>query len=76
MGLIGIFAGLALLLAAAGIYGVASCLAAARHREIAVRMALGAELRDIVALVYRSVLVPAAAGLVLGAAASLSSRGS
>jgi predicted permease len=71
MWLIGAFAGLALLLAAAGIYGVASCLAAGRHREIAIRMALGAELPDILKVVYRSVLIPAAAGLVLGAAASL-----
>jgi putative ABC transport system permease protein len=70
-GLVGLFAGLALVLAAAGIYGVASCLAAGRHREIAIRMALGAELRDILGLVYRSVLIPAAAGLLLGAAASL-----
>jgi ABC-type antimicrobial peptide transport system permease subunit len=70
MWLLGLFAGLALLLAATGIYGVSSCLAAARSREIGIRMALGARFRDIVGLVYRAILVPSAIGLACGLVAA------
>jgi putative ABC transport system permease protein len=70
MWLLTLFAGLSLALAATGICGVASCLATGRRKEFAVRMALGAEIRDIVRLVCKSVLAPAAAGLAVGAAAT------
>jgi predicted permease len=67
--LFGIFSALALTLAAVGIYGVASYVAALRTREIGIRVALGAAGRDIRRLVLRQGLTPVwvgiAAGLVL-----------
>jgi putative ABC transport system permease protein len=71
MWLLSLFAAIALLLAAAGIYGVSACLAAARSREIGVRMALGANFGDILTLVYRGILIPSAIGLTAGAAGAL-----
>jgi hypothetical protein len=70
MWLLGVFAGLALVLAAVGIYGVSSCLAIQQSREIGIRMALGARFADIAGLVYRTVLAPSAAGLAVGIAAA------
>jgi putative ABC transport system permease protein len=70
MWLLGIFAGLAVLLAAVGIYGVSAYLAAQRSREIAIRMALGADFGDIAALIYRGVLMPSACGLGAGLVAA------
>lgn len=75
MWLLGVFAGLALVLAAAGIYGVATLLATQRSREIGIRMALGATFRDIAVLVYRIVLPPAAVGLGAGIAVALALSG-
>jgi ABC-type antimicrobial peptide transport system permease subunit len=69
--LIGGFAGAALVIAAVGLYGVLSYLAAQRARELAVRAALGASPSDILRLVMGRGLQVTAAGLVLGLLASL-----
>jgi putative ABC transport system permease protein len=65
------FGGLALLLAAVGLYGVVAHAVRARQTEIGLRMALGAAPSSIVRLVFRRVGVLIAAGLALGLAASL-----
>jgi predicted permease len=68
------FAGIALLLACAGIYGVVSFFAAQRTQEIGVRMALGATRGDITRLLVRRVMVPAAIGLAAGSVVSLAAN--
>jgi putative ABC transport system permease protein len=68
--LLGGFALLAIVLAAAGTYGVMGCMVAQRTREIGVRMALGATARHILLVVAGKGLLLAAAGVVLGAFAS------
>jgi putative ABC transport system permease protein len=69
--LLGLFAGLALLLALMGIYGVLSNLVAARVREIGIRMAVGARPAEIGKLVLGQSMVPVAAGAALGVAGTL-----
>ena len=66
-----IFAGLALLLAAVGIYGVMSYAVSQRTSEIGIRLALGAEARDILAMIVGNAARLAGAGLVLGVALAL-----
>jgi ABC-type antimicrobial peptide transport system permease subunit len=66
-----VFAGLALLLALAGIYSVLSNVVASRVREIGIRVAIGARPPQIVKLVLRQGMTPVAAGLGIGLAASL-----
>ncbi|HSB75679.1 MAG TPA: ABC transporter permease, partial [Terriglobales bacterium] len=68
--LVGIFAATALLLATAGTYGVMAYSVARRTSEIGLRMALGASQSSVLRLVLRQGLVTAAAGVVLGIAAS------
>ena len=64
--LIAVFGALALVLAAAGIYGVMSHLVALRTAEIGVRMTLGARPVDVMALVLREGTLQALAGLAIG----------
>lgn len=65
------FAGLALILAAVGIYSVLSYTVRRRVREIGIRMALGASNNDVVQMVLADGLKPILAGVVLGLAAAL-----
>jgi predicted permease len=69
--LFGVFAGLALLLACIGIYGVLSYLTGQRVPEIGVRIALGATAGNVVRLVLRQSLAMIFVGVGLGAAAAL-----
>lgn len=69
--LFGIFAGLALLLACIGIYGVLAYLTNQRVPEIGIRMALGANAGDVMGMVFRQSLGMIFLGGAIGVAASL-----
>jgi putative ABC transport system permease protein len=64
--LLGTFAGMALLLAVVGTYGVLSYMVVERRREIGIRMALGADRFEVVTLVMKQGLQSAAVGVAVG----------
>lgn len=64
--LLGGFAGLALVLACLGIYGVISFTVVQRTREIGIRLAVGAQKGDVLWMVIREGLSPALAGVAIG----------
>jgi putative ABC transport system permease protein len=70
--LLGIFAGVALLLASIGIYGAVAYSVAQHTTEIGVRMALGAQTRDVLRLVVRQGMAPVVGGLAIGIVATFS----
>jgi putative ABC transport system permease protein len=69
--LFGVFAGVAMLLAAVGIYGVMSYSVTQRTQEIGIRMALGAQVRDVLQLVVRGGLWLSLVGVAIGLIGSL-----
>jgi putative ABC transport system permease protein len=75
MRLLSVFAGLALVLAAVGIYSVLAYGVRRRTREIAIRMALGADRAAVLRLIVRQGMKPAVIGLLIGAAGALAIGG-
>jgi ABC-type antimicrobial peptide transport system permease subunit len=71
--LLGVFAGVALLLAAVGIYSVLSYIVRGRSREIGIRRALGARTSDVLRLVIVEGMSPVLVGVAVGTIAALAS---
>lgn len=71
--LLGTFAGLALVLASVGIYGVVSYIVRGRTREIGIRTALGARTGDVLRLVIVEAMSPTLVGIAVGAIVALAS---
>src|SRR5262249_14746864 len=70
--LLSVFGGVALALAAVGVYGVISCGVAQRTHEIGIRLALGAKRHDVLKLIVTQGLKPVLLGVVIGLGAAFS----
>jgi len=68
--LLGIFAALAMILAAIGVYGVVAYMVGQRTQEIGVRRALGAKAADVMSMLIREAMRPVAIGVAIGVAAA------
>ena len=68
--LLGLFSGIALLLSAAGIYGVTAYSVAQRTHEFGIRMALGAQVGDVMRMIVRQGMLLISMGIAIGLAAS------
>jgi putative ABC transport system permease protein len=71
--LLGVFGGVALLLAAVGIYSVLSYIVRGRSREIGIRTALGARTTDVLRMVIVEAMSPTLVGIAVGIIAALAS---
>jgi putative ABC transport system permease protein len=69
--LLAVFAGVGLVLAAIGVFGVMSYAVTQRSREISIRLALGALPRDVLRMIVSRALVLSAIGLIVGLAAAI-----
>lgn len=71
--LLGTFSGLAMVLTIVGLYGVMAYSVARRTREIGVRMALGAQRREVLGMIFRDAAILLGAGIAIGLGAALMS---
>jgi ABC-type antimicrobial peptide transport system permease subunit len=71
--LLSIFAALALVMASAGLYGVVSYSVSRRRREIGIRMALGAQSKQVMWMIVAQGLRPAVIGIAIGVVGAIAS---
>jgi putative ABC transport system permease protein len=69
--MMGVFAGSALILAVVGLYGIVAFITAERTTEVGIRMALGAQRRDVLRLILQQSLVLVLLGIVVGSIAAV-----